>query len=137
MAQRPRKEAELNFTEWLDLNENRGTSNKTGLYPLGYGGIGLYPPQDYLTHSADAITYLSMDARIYKGRERKPFDITHLSPFPTFTHPEPPLPKHKTPSHFYKPGGIVAPRDERAPGKSVKPKGHQLPGEEKKPKKVR
>lgn len=66
----------MQFREWLV--EHEGTSGKTGLYPLGYGGIGLYPPQTYLTRSADAIYYLSIDDRIYKGNEGKPFSITHI-----------------------------------------------------------
>jgi hypothetical protein len=48
------------------------------LYPLGYGGIGLYPPAWYLTRSADAIFYLSIDERIYKGDDGGDFDITKM-----------------------------------------------------------
>jgi len=66
----------MEFKAWLV--EHEGTSGKTGLYPLGYGGIGLYPPQCYLTRSADAIYYLSIDERIYKAKDGPPFDITHL-----------------------------------------------------------
>ena len=44
---------------------------KTGLYPTGYGGIGLYPPQWYMTRSADAIFYLSIDDRIYNFKTHK------------------------------------------------------------------
>lgn len=58
----------MNFKEWL-LVEGSNAGAKTGLYPLGYGGIGLYPPQWYLTRSADAIFYLSLDDRIYKGKD--------------------------------------------------------------------
>lgn len=68
----------MNFKEWL-INEAQEGS-KTGLYPLGYGGVGLYPPQTYLTKSADAIYYFSIDERIYKGKESGEFDITHLLP---------------------------------------------------------
>ena len=57
----------MNFKEWL-INEDE-TSGKTSLYPLGYGGIGLYPPQWYVTQSADAIFYLSIDERIYKSKD--------------------------------------------------------------------
>ena len=67
----------LNFKNWL-LNEGSNPGSKTGLYPLGYGGIGLYPPQWYLTRSADAIFYLSIDDRIYKGKDGGQFDITHI-----------------------------------------------------------
>lgn len=67
----------LKFKDWL-INEGSNPGGKTGLYPLGYGGIGLYPPQWYPTRSADAIFYLSIDDRIYKSNEKGPFDITHL-----------------------------------------------------------
>jgi hypothetical protein len=60
----------MNFREWL-VNEGSNPGAKTGLYPLGYGGIGLYPPQWYLTRSADAIFYLSMDERIYSASDKK------------------------------------------------------------------
>ncbi|MGK3888187.1 hypothetical protein ABI011_14775, partial [Enterococcus faecium] len=29
-----------------------------GLYPPGYGGMSLYPPQDWIPGGADAITYM-------------------------------------------------------------------------------
>lgn len=67
----------MNFKEWL-ISERSNTSGKTGLYPLGYGGIGLFPPQWYLTRSADAIFYLSIDDRIYKGDDGGKFNIKHL-----------------------------------------------------------
>jgi hypothetical protein len=63
------------FNKWLENNhpgvisESSNPGSKTGLYPLGYGGIGLYPPAWYLTRSADAIFYLSIDERIYKGKD--------------------------------------------------------------------
>ena len=67
------------FTEYLLLKEgSRLSSSKTGLYPLGYGGIGLYPDADYLTHAADAILYLTIDKRLYNNGDSPPFDITHL-----------------------------------------------------------
>jgi hypothetical protein len=73
----------MNFKEWLSqsdeiLLERSNSSGKTGLYPLGYGGIGLYPPQWYLTRSADAIFYLSIDDRIYKGKDGGSFNISHI-----------------------------------------------------------
>ena len=64
----------MNFKEWL-LKEGTNPGAKTGLYPLGYGGIGLYPPQWYLTRSADAIFYLSIDDRIYKSKDH---DLKHI-----------------------------------------------------------
>lgn len=67
----------MNFKDWL-IQEGSNPGSKTGLYPLGYGGIGLYPPQWYPTRSADAIFYLSIDDRIYKGKDGGSFDITKL-----------------------------------------------------------
>jgi hypothetical protein len=60
----------LKFKEWL-LTERSNTGAKTGLFPLGYGGIGLYPPQWYITKSADAIFYLSKDDRIYNFKTKQ------------------------------------------------------------------
>lgn len=74
----------LDFRGWIEqsglpsVNEGTNPGAKTGLYPLGYGGIGLYPPQWYPTRSADAIFYMSIDDRIYKGKDGGSFDITHL-----------------------------------------------------------
>lgn len=65
----------LKFKEWINrkhpsfLTEGSNPGGKTGLYPLGYGGIGLYPPQWYLTRTADAIFYLSIDDRIYSSKD--------------------------------------------------------------------
>lgn len=60
----------MNFKEWL-FSEGSNPGAKTGLYPLGYGGIGLYPPQWYPTRSADAIFYMSVDERIYNAKDHK------------------------------------------------------------------
>lgn len=68
----------MNFKEFINEGSNPGS--KTGLYPLGYGGVGNYPPSWYLTRSADAIYYLSIDERIYKGQEGGQFNITHIPP---------------------------------------------------------
>lgn len=69
----------LQFAEWLLIAESsRNPGTKSGLYPLGYDGIGNYPPADILANSADAITYLSMDARIFKTHEGGPFNIGHI-----------------------------------------------------------
>lgn len=70
----------LGFRGWMEATVSEGTNPgaKTGLYPLGYGGIGLYPPQWYPTRSADAIFYMSIDDRIYKGKDGGSFDITHI-----------------------------------------------------------
>lgn len=69
----------MEFKKWL-MEEGSNPGVKTGLYPLGYGGIGLYPPSWYPTRSADAIYYMSIDERIYKGKDGGKFDITHLPP---------------------------------------------------------
>ena len=67
------------FAQYVLLKEgSRLTSSKTGLYPLGYGGIGLYPDADYLTHAADAILYLTQDERLYNNQDSAPWDISHL-----------------------------------------------------------
>ena len=66
------------FGKWLEdklVTEGSNPGSKTGLYPLGYGGIGLYPPSWYPTRSADAIFYLSLDDRIYNAKEGKLKDL--------------------------------------------------------------
>lgn len=69
----------VGFMEWLGVvAEGSNPGTKTVLYPLGYGGIGLYPPQWYPTRSADAIFYMSIDERIYKGSDGGEFDITQI-----------------------------------------------------------
>ena len=60
----------MNFKEWL-VSEGTNPGAKTGLYPLGYGGIGLYPPQWYPTRSADAIFYMSIDDRIHSAKDHR------------------------------------------------------------------
>lgn len=65
------------FKDFL-ITEERRTAAKTGLYPMGYGGIGLYPAADWLPQAADALLYLSMDERLYKNGDAAPFSITHL-----------------------------------------------------------
>lgn len=72
-----KRKGKMNFKEWL-YSEGSNPGAKTGLYPLGYGGIGLYPPNWYPTRSADAIFYFSNDERIYKGIEGPPFDISKI-----------------------------------------------------------
>ena len=71
---------------WKVLTECK-TSGKTGLYPLGYGGIGNYPPAYLLPGSADAIYYISADERLQKCWEKEPFKIDHLKPHPIWTKP--------------------------------------------------
>lgn len=60
----------MTFKEWL-IEEGSNPGAKTGLYPLGYGGVGLYPPQWYPTRSADAIFYFSADERIYSASDNE------------------------------------------------------------------
>jgi hypothetical protein len=71
---------------YCKLNEGK-TSGKTGLYPLGYGGIGNYPPEYLIPGSADAIYYISADERLQKCWEKNPFKIDHLKPYPIWTVP--------------------------------------------------
>lgn len=59
----------MKFKEWLLISEGSNPGGKTGLYPLGHAGIGLYPPQWYPVQSADAIFYMSIDDRIYKSKD--------------------------------------------------------------------
>lgn len=104
------------FAQYVTLKEgSRTSSSKTGLYPLGYGGIGLYPDADYLTHAADAILYLTQDARLYNNQDNTPFDISHL--------PGPELYGDKINSGESDPFNIGD-----IPGKSVPPKDSPLPG---------
>ena len=54
----------MQFKEWLSLQEDAGAPGaKQGLYPIGYGGIGCYPPPDLMNWSADAITYMPREDR--------------------------------------------------------------------------
>lgn len=71
-------------TFWQFLAEGR-TSGKTGLYPLGYQGVGQYPPEYMLPGSADAIFYITADERLQKCWEKEPFRIDHLKPNPIWT----------------------------------------------------
>lgn len=66
------------FNEFMVLKEDSRTSGKTGLYPLGYGGIGLYPDADFMNKSADAAFYLSVDSRLFRNGDSAPFSIAHL-----------------------------------------------------------
>ena len=71
------------FKKWL-LNEVEATSGKTGLYPLGYGGISLYPSLYFIPISGDAITYISQDERLYNNGEGSPFNIKHIGGRPSW-----------------------------------------------------
>ena len=77
----------IKFYEYLQVINEGKTSGKTGLYPLGYGGVGQYPPEYLLPGSADAIYYISADERLQKCWEKEPFKIDHLKPVPIWTKP--------------------------------------------------
>jgi hypothetical protein len=110
------------FDQFLDaLHEGHRNAGKTGLYPLGYDGIGNYPPADIITSSADAIYYLSVDDRFASWWEGSPFDISHIPGKPV------------EPKEHGMPGILKPPRESKMPGKPTKPKGHGMPGVEKKP----
>ena len=73
----------MDFKEWL-LQEIEATSGKTSLYPLGYGGIGLYPLQYFLPTAADALVYITNDKRLYHNGDGPPFSITHIPGKPSW-----------------------------------------------------
>jgi len=66
------------LAEEILLERQRRTASKSGLYAMGYGGIGLYPPQDWMNTSADALLYLTQDKRLYSNGDGPPDDIRHL-----------------------------------------------------------
>lgn len=71
----------MEFKKWLELHEGSAgrPGSKSGLYPLGYGGIGLYPVSNFIPRAADAITYMTDDPRMkYFGNDGSPHSITHL-----------------------------------------------------------
>jgi hypothetical protein len=104
----------LTFQQYLNENARR-TGTKTGLYPLGYSGIGLYPDADYLTHSADAILYLTIDKRLYHNGDKAPFSITHL-------------PGHKQYGDHINNGDKAPFSIQHIEGKPVPPKENKMPG---------
>lgn len=55
----------LSFRKWLVEHATRPGA-KQSLYPLSYGGIGLYTPPDYMNWAADAVTYLPQQNRFLK-----------------------------------------------------------------------
>jgi hypothetical protein len=110
------------FDQYLDdLNEGHRNAGKTGLYPLGYDGIGNYPPADIITSAADAIYYLSIDDRFASWWEGSPFDISHIPGKPV------------EPKEHGMPGILKPPGPSKMPGQHTKPKNHGMPGVEKKP----
>lgn len=81
------------FWQWLINEGGRRTGAKLSLYPLAYGDIGLYPPGEYITHSADAIYYLSREERKYYGQSGPPYNVLHLK----VGYPENEIPAYKLP----------------------------------------
>lgn len=66
----------LSFHQFAILRED--FRSKTPLYPLGYGGIGLYPTQYFIPYSADAVLYITQDERLFSNGDGPPHDIRHL-----------------------------------------------------------
>ena len=57
----------MDFKEWLKLVEHANApGSRQGLYPLGYGGMGLYPACDMMNWAADAITYMPPKDKVFK-----------------------------------------------------------------------
>lgn len=69
----------LKFSKYLLLKEaSTRTASKTGLYPLGYGGIGNYPDAWWIPASADAMLYITQDQRLFHNGDNPPNSIKHL-----------------------------------------------------------
>ena len=106
------------FHDFILLKEgNTRTALKSVLYPLGYGGLGNYPPSHYIPQAADAVLYISKDERLWCNGDGPPWDISHI-------------PGH----HLYGDkinSGENKPWDIRnVPGKPVEPDDHNLAGKE-------
>ena len=111
-----------NFAEYASQRDSESQDfvfedfrSKTPLYPMGYGGIGLYPLSWFIPYSADAILYITQDERLYCNGDGPPFDIRHI-------------PGHKQYGDKIN-NGEGKPFDiTELPGKPVKPKATPLPG---------
>lgn len=69
----------LRFSKYVLLKEaSTRTAAKTGLYPLGYGGLGNYPDAWWIPAAADAMLYITQDKRLYHNGDNPPNSITHL-----------------------------------------------------------
>lgn len=116
------------FLEFLDIMEGgQRTGAKTGLYPLGYAGIGNYPTAYMMNNSADALTYMSHDERLNAHLGGSPFDITRLGGTSV------------PPKESKMPGKIVPPKESPLPKNKEYPRavgypGHGMPGKEVRPK---
>lgn len=89
--------------------------SKTPLYPMGYGGIGLYPLSWFMPYSADAVLYITQDERLYCNGDKSPFDISHI-------------PGHKQYGDKVNNGDGHPWNIKDMPGKVVPPKDSPLPG---------
>lgn len=106
------------FNEYLIKEDDRRTGSKTGLYPLGYGGIGLYPDADMMTHSADAAFYLTNDKRLYRNGDSAPFSITHLPGHKQYGD-RINSGEHNPFKISHLPGDVIPPKDSPLQGKSI------------------
>lgn len=69
----------MKFKNYVLLKEaSTRTAAKTGLYPLGYGGIGNYPDAWWISAAADAFLYITQDKRLYHNGDGPPHSIEHL-----------------------------------------------------------
>ena len=111
------------FWKFLQIMEHSGSSNKIGLYPLSYGGIGNYTPADWVTGSADAFYYLSQDERMFKTHEGPPFSIKHIdSEDSVVDHKGHNMPGNESPHKGHKiDGDEVTPKYKMPPGDVVAP----------------
>jgi hypothetical protein len=106
------------FNDYLLLREgNTRTALKSLLYPLGYGGLGNYPPAHYIPQAADAVLYISKDDRLWCNGDHSPWNITHL-------------PGHKQYGDTINNGDSEPWNIKDMPGKSIEPDDHDLPGKE-------
>lgn len=116
----------ISFYNYLKLINEGETSGKTGLYPLGYGGIGNYPPAYMTPQSADAIYYISADERLQKVWEREPFKIDHLKPQPIWTKTYGKKP-YVAATAKLPPGNVIPPKESKLNGKIIKFKDKKHP----------
>lgn len=107
----------MKFHEYFLIKEaSTRTAAKTGLYPLGYGGIGNYPDAWWLPSAADAGLYISIDKRLYDNGDHSPDNIEHL-------------PGHKQYGDKINNGEKEPFKINHLPGKIEKPKESPLPDE--------
>jgi hypothetical protein len=55
------------FQEWLKDKIGEGLEDITGVYPVGYGGIGNYPP----LYGGQSNPYLAYSRKIAKKRKKR------------------------------------------------------------------